>query len=125
MDKIATPSDLITQLSALQERVSSESVSRDVVASELRNLADKLSASKRPPFAEVWEKKLVEVREMARGAITANGEVVKDLIRYRDTALLDKVFGEESREVEGVLRSVRDSLGDAVRNLSDVLKAMK
>jgi hypothetical protein len=44
MDKIATPSDLITQLSALKERVSSEPVSRDVVASELRALADKISA---------------------------------------------------------------------------------
>jgi hypothetical protein len=42
MDKIATPSDLITQLTALKERVSSEPVSRDVVASELRALADKV-----------------------------------------------------------------------------------
>jgi hypothetical protein len=66
MGKIATPSDLITQLTSLQERVSSEPVSRDVVASELRALADKISASGEVTYKEE-EKKGVKYTTFYRG----------------------------------------------------------
>jgi len=78
MNKIATSSDLITQLSALKERVSSEPVSRDVVASELRSLADKISADDSKRIEEAINKDFPSLERILTKAMASWKSYQKD-----------------------------------------------
>jgi hypothetical protein len=113
MDKIATPSDLITQLSALKERVSSEPVSRDVVASELRALADKLSASETPLGLSSLAKQflnLTDAKSKTEVAIDTLELIIKECKssgNSEDASSLQKALGDIGSGLTQARKGVR------------------